>query len=284
MNVIEINIGDRRYPKQLMRIQSPPKKLYCAGDISLLDSRCVCVVGSRKTSEYGRWAAGKTAERLAFHGITVVSGLAMGIDTCAHKGALDVHGKTIAVLGCGIDIPYPWANRELKERIIREGLVITEYPPGRQATKYTFPQRNRIISGLSECGVVAEAGLNSGALITAEMVDAQSDQVFVIPGNINSASSIGSNMLLRDGAVPLVVIDDILEYLGIERREEAGRMKYLGSDEKKVFEALQSGGEMTIDSISEAVREGAGKVTGIVTVLEMKGLVYTALGKVFIAK
>lgn len=284
MNIIEVNINDTAYPEFLRNIKAPPKKLYCVGNVDLLKTRCVCVVGSRKTTEYGKWAAEKVAEKLVAHGVTVVSGLALGIDTAAHGGAMKGSGSTIAVLGCGINIQYPWANRELRKAINEKGLVVSEYEPNRTPEKFTFPQRNRIIAGLSECAVVVEAGLNSGALITAELVSSQGKDVYVVPSNINSASGMGGNMLLRDGAIPLVVIDDLIEYLHLEKKDDIDILKYLGNDEKKIFSILAKGGEQSIDELSLITKISSGKVNGIVTVLEMKGLVYTALGKVFIAK
>ncbi|MGI6721778.1 MAG: DNA-processing protein DprA [Anaerovoracaceae bacterium] len=193
-------------------------------------------------------------------------------------------GPTIAVLGCGLDVPYPWANRNLKESIIREGLVISEYEEGTQPVKYTFPVRNRIISGLAECGVVVEARLNSGALITAENLNTQGKDVYLVPGNINSASSMGSNGLLRDGATLLTAVDEILDYMHIKKKEDPGIIASMGEHEKAVYRALLDGREMTIGELSQALRLGPSRVNGIVTILEMKGLVYTSLGKVFIAK
>ena len=278
-----IDISDERYPARLRRINRPPARLYCMGNTELLRRRCVCMVGSRKTTEYGRRTAEKIARRLSAHGITVVSGLALGIDAASHRGALKGSGSTIAVLGCGIDIPYPWANRFLKEEIVKQGLLISEYPLGTQATRYTFPQRNRIIAGISECGILTEAGLNSGALITAEHLAEQGKDVMVVPGNINSPCSIGSNMLLRDGAIPLVVVDDALDYLSVPRQTDEEVCRNLDADERKIIDLLSASGEMTVDEISAALKIGTAAVAGLVTVLEMKGLIYSALGKIFVA-
>ncbi len=275
---------DSDFPALLKKIAQPPKQLFYIGNIELTETLCVSIVGSRKCTEYGRWAASRLAERLGEHGVTVVSGMAMGIDSAAHRGAIKGNGKTIAVLGSGADICFPSSNKRLKQIIEEDGLVITEYPPGTRPSRYTFPQRNRIISGLSVATVIAEAGLNSGALITAGLADEQGRALYAIPGNINSIYSIGGNALIRDGVQPLVVLDDILKDLDIKRHEGVDEKWSLGEDEKKILSVIEKGGEVTYDHISERAGLPAGDVSGIVTVLEMKGLVYTALGKIFVAK
>lgn len=279
-----IRIGDPDYPPQLAGITEPPRQLYCRGNISLLKSLCVAVVGSRKLSSYGTWAARAVSRKLAGAGVTVVSGMARGADTCAHKGALEEGGNTIAVLGCGLDVTYPASNRSLKEEIAGRGLLVTEYPCGYPATKYTFPRRNRIISGLSCATVIAEAGNNSGSLITAGFAADQGRNVYVIPANINDPSALGGNMLIRDGAMPLVILDDLLEDLGVKRCVAEESVNGLGNDEKKVMQFVMENGEITADEICSKLRMPPGRVNGILTVLEMKGLVCSALGKIFLAK
>lgn len=282
--MIIINKEEPGYPALLKEIKEPPEKLYCIGDVSLLESLCVAVVGSRKFSEYGRWAAIEVSKRLAGAGVTVVSGMAMGVDTCAHKGALMAGGKTIAVMGCGLDITYPAANRDLKRQIANEGLLVSEYPPGRPATRFTFPERNRIISGLSRATVLAEAGNNSGSLITAEFAMAQGRSVYVIPANVNNPNALGGNMLLRDGAMPLVILDDILWDLGVIPKIKEETLTGLGSEEKKVVELIAASGEIMRDEISRGLMMPPERVNGILTILEMKGLIQAALGKIFLAK
>ena len=178
----EIKMESEDYPLLLRQIQKPPKLLYAIGDISILKQKCVAVVGARKASSYGKWAARNIGKRLAEYGVAVVSGLAYGCDAEAHLGALDAGGRTVAVMGCGIDICYPAANRQLRRRIAENGLIISEYPPGTQPRPYMFPQRNRIISGLCEAVAVAEAGLSSGSLITASCAAEQGRLVFAVPG------------------------------------------------------------------------------------------------------
>ena len=208
-NIRIIKKEDKAYPELLRNIKDPPKELYCIGDIRLLAGKKLAVVGSRKCSEYGRTTAMRIGETAARNNVTVVSGMAKGIDRFAHLGALKAGGKTIAVLGCGVNICYPKENRELYERIASQGLLISELPPDTPPAPYTFPQRNRIISGLSEAVTVVEAGTGSGALITAESAASQGRDVFAVPGNINSQYSLGTNKLLTDGATPIAVIDDI---------------------------------------------------------------------------
>lgn len=279
-----IDMDDARYPEVLKGIKDPPEKLYCMGDAGLLATRCTAVVGSRKFSENGKRTAYDIGKAAAGAGLTVVSGMARGIDTFAHEGALAAGGKTIAVLGTGIDMCYPAANRDLKGRIAHDGLVISELAPGRPASKYTFPRRNRIISGLSEAVVVCEAGLNSGSLITAGLAEEQGRDVYAVPGSIYNPCAIGSNMLLRDGAMPLVVIDDLLHDLGISPMRGASDAEDMGDDEKRIYEVLSAGGEKSVDEICRAVSLAPETVSGIVTVMEMKGIVWTALGKIFLAK
>lgn len=279
-----IQLGEPGYPLLLPLIPDPPKQLYYYGDLSLSKMRCVSVVGSRKTTEYGRWAAFTLAQRLAEHDIVVVSGLAAGIDACSHAGALKANGKTIAVLGCGIDLCYPSSNRELKEQIKNSGLILSEYPPGHPAAIYTFPRRNRIISGISEATVIAAAGLHSGALITAELAVEQGRTVYTLPGNINNAYHLGSNKLIKDGATPLVVLDDLLEELGIQPIERKEMLTNLSSDEQALIGQLIGEGEQTVDQLCKSLAKPPSHVNGLVTVLEMKGIIHTSMGKIFVAK
>lgn len=283
MEIKKVYINEELYPRLLKEIKEPPNPLYYVGNLRLADQRCIAIVGSRKATEYGHWAAEKLARRLAECGVTVVSGMAKGIDTCAHKGALSA-GGTIAVLGCGIDICYPASNRQLRKEIASAGLIVSEYPEGTNPTRYTFPRRNRIISGLSEATVVVQAGNNSGALITAELAADQGRAVYAVPGNINSAYNLGNNKLIRDGAMPLVVLEDILEDLQICAAKTEDLEKNLGQDELLIFSLLKQRGEMTADQLCAASKRSPAFVGGIVTVLEMKGVICTSLGKIFIAK
>ena len=280
-----LKISDALYPPLLREIKNPPQLLYCAGDLSLLKTRCVAVVGSRKITAYGRRIAAKVAGRLAACGVTVVSGMAIGIDGISYRSALDAGGKTIAVLGNGLDVMYPAANRDLKKDILRTGLLLSEYPPGTRGTKFTFPQRNRIISGLSEATVVIEAGLNSGSLITAALANEQGRPVYGVPGNIDNVTSLGVNMLIRDGAQPLIAADDLLADLQVDRSAVVQQelKSVTGAEEQQILALLARGSEVTVDQLAAMTGLTAGRINGLVSVLEMKGLVMTALGRVFLA-
>lgn len=279
-----ITPGHAKYPAILKEIKDYPKELYYIGNIDILDKRCAAIVGSRNTNQYGRWAAVSMAEKLASHDVTVVSGMARGIDTCAHKGALKAGGRTIAVLGCGVDICYPKENHGLKKQIEEEGLIISEYPPGIEPMPYYFPQRNRIISGLSEITVVVQARNDSGSLITAELAAEQGREVCAVPGNIDSQYSLGSNKLIKDGAIPVINTGDVLEAMGIGTMNEETVAKLLSDTEMKIFSMIAEHGEMIVDDICCILEKPPAYVSSIITVMELKGVVSTALGKIFIAK
>lgn len=258
--------------------------MYCRGNLSLFNTRAVAIVGSRKCTDYGRWVAETLARQMALNDVTVVSGMAEGIDSSAHKGALAAGGNTIAVFGNGADICYPIINRELYTRIKHQGLIVSEYADGTKPERYTFPQRNRIISGLCEVTVVVEAGLKSGSLITAELAITQGRDVFAVPGNINRNSSFGCNKLIADGANILVTMDDVMAYMGIEIKCVEQNYDQLSDLERKIIGNIRSHSEITIDMLAERMAVPASRMLGIVTVLEMKGFVKTASGKIFIEK
>ena len=211
-----VTICDTVYPDRLRNIADCPLVLYIKGEFGIIDNLpLISVVGPRKISDFGRKAAFSLAKRLGRAGMVVVSGAALGADTCAHKGALAAKTKTIAVLGCGICYDYLPENRSLREEISKNGCLISEHPPYAPATKYSFPVRNRIISALSLGTVVIEASLKSGSLITARLANEQGRDVFVIPGNPTLDNYKGSNALLRDGAIPLLNATDIFnQYIG----------------------------------------------------------------------
>ena len=276
--------GQPQYPALLKEIKEYPRTLYYIGDLSLLQNRTAAVVGSRKTTQYGRRTAFLISKRLSERNVAVISGMAKGIDTCAHQGALKGGSGTVAVMGCGVNVCYPASNFELKAEIERKGLVISEYPPECQPRKYWFPRRNRIISGLSEITIVVQAGNNSGALITAELAAEQGREVYVVPGNIDSEYNWGSNKLLKDGAVPLITSEDALEVMGVKTMSPEEARCILGKTENIIYSMLESQGEMTVDEICDKMGKPADYIGGIVTVMEMKGIVFSNLGKIFIAK
>lgn len=279
-----VTIMEEEYPPLLREINNPPEMLYYIGDLSLTYGICISVVGTRKPTPYGRWAGAAMGKILGESGVVTVSGLADGVDTLAHRGAIRGGGKTIAVLGTGPDTCFPGKNLEIMKQIAKEGLVLSEYAPGVHGSRFTFPARNRIISGLSIATVIVEAGLSSGSLITAERAAEQGREVYGIPGNINNIYSIGTNKLIQDGAKPLIVLENLLEDLGISKGLIDTRKEGLSDTEKNLFNFIETGGETTVDELVGALQIGAGTINGLVTVLEMKGMVYTSMGKIFVAK
>lgn len=214
MKIEEINIEDERYPNKLRNIYDPPKKLYVLGNGEILKNKGIAIVGSRKATDYGRKVTLKISTELVNKEINIISGLAIGIDSYAHMGAVIASGKgkTIAVLGSGIDVIYPHQNIELARKIVNSGgCIVSEYPLGTKPSKLNFPQRNRIISGLSDGVVVVEASEKSGSLITAEFGIEQGKEIFAVPGNIDNSLSKGTNKLIQDGAKMILSSKDILE-------------------------------------------------------------------------
>ena len=222
------------YPPLLGRTSRPPPLLYSYGRWQEDDQMAIAIVGSRRCTFYGQEVALRLGRELAGLGFTIVSGLALGIDTCAHRGALQANGRTVAVLGCGLNIDYPFRNRDLRDRIASSGLVISEFPLDTNPLPRNFPQRNRIISGLSLGTVVVEAPLKSGALITANYALEQNREVFAVPGNIGSPYSVGCHRLIQDGAKLVETVADILEELAVG---PVGRQA--GVEEKKPILSLQ---------------------------------------------
>lgn len=208
-----INILDDNYPDKLKNIYAPPITIFAKGDISLLNSKSIAIVGSREPSKYGIYVAEKFSTELSKEDITIISGLARGIDTFAHIGALSSFGKTIAVLGSGIDVVYPKENAKYYKEISEKGLIISEYIVGTAPESKNFPQRNRIISGLSDGVLVVEARKNSGTMITTDFALEQGKELYVIPGNITSNLSAGTNNLIKEGAKLVTDVYEILEDL-----------------------------------------------------------------------
>lgn len=211
--VIKIDLDSKWYPEKLKNISCPPKQLFCLGNLELMNRKSIAIIGSRNCSNYGKRATFDFSVGLAKNDACVVSGLARGIDAFAHSGCLSVGGKTIAVLGSGLDVIYPKENSQLYHDIIaNDGLIVSEYPLGTKALKQNFPARNRIISGLSDSVLVVEARKNSGTNITVDFALEQGKDVFVIPGNIYSKTSDGTNYLITEGAIPVLSYKDILRY------------------------------------------------------------------------
>ena len=211
-DIKKLEITDKEYPEKLKEIYDPPKKLYVKGDISILNKKSIAIVGTRMCSNYGRKIAKQLSYEIAQRGIITISGLARGIDTFAHIGTINAKEKTIAVLGCGIDIIYPPENKYLADEILKNGgAIITEYDIGEKPLGTNFPKRNRIISGLSDGVIVVEAQKRSGTFITVDFALEQGKEVYVVPGNIDSKTSTGTNELIKQGAKLITEPEDILE-------------------------------------------------------------------------
>lgn len=277
------------YPPLLKSIYDPPPVLYCMGQPIPQDRPAIAVVGSRRSSEYGRMAARRMACRLTQAGVAVISGMARGIDTMAHKGALDPeNGYTAAVLGCGVDYIYPPENKALYEEILERGSIISEYPPGTIPSAGNFPARNRIISGLAYGTLVIEAGLKSGALITVDFALEQGREVYAMPGNINSPYSKGTNKLLKEGAKMITSVDDILEDLDIatklgtpavNSRSEA-QAPVLDFFETLVYNALEDG-QKGLEDLIRITNMPPGQLNAVLTLMEIKGIIKQIPGKIF---
>jgi DNA processing protein len=283
--------SDENYPASLREIYDPPLVLYVKGDLTAKDKSAVAMVGSRQTTHYGIETARKLAYQLAYVGVTVVSGGARGIDTAAHQGALSAKGRTIAVLGTGINLIFPTENVELFERIAANGAVITQFPFNRPADKQSFPIRNRIVAGMTLGTVVVEANLSSGALITANFATEYGRQVFAVPGRIDSPRSKGCHDLIKKGAKLCEGAEDILsefEYLfpASNRRPSPGETGVLpalelSENEKLVYDAL-SREEMSTDEVIRKCGLPSSAVSVALFGLEMKRVVKQLPGKLFV--
>jgi DNA processing protein len=282
---------DGAYPPMLKEIASPPLVLYVKGKLDEREKRCVGIVGSRNTTYYGREAAQRLAIQLTHCGLTVVSGGARGIDTAAHEGALKIKGRTVCVLGCGLDVVYPPENKKLFEQIAETGAVVSEFPFGTKPDKQTFPMRNRIVSGISLGLLVVEAGMTSGALITAQMALEQGRQVFAVPGRIDSPLSKGTHRLIKEGAKLVEDAEDILaefEYLFARRSPKTSPLAAgtnpatnLNETENKVY-ALVRDDEVVLDELIQASGLTSAQVSATLLALEMKKLVRQLPGKRFV--
>jgi len=278
-----IGFQETLYPPNLLTIFDPPFILYVRGKLKKEDVNAIAIVGTRRATTYGKLTARRLARDLAKEGITIISGMARGIDTAAHWGALEAGGRTIAVLGCGVDVVYPPENRRLMEEIIKNGAVISEFPLKSIPDAFHFPQRNRIISGLSKGVAVVEAPLKSGALITVNFALEQGREVFAVPGNISSPNSQGTNRLIKEGAKLVETMEDILEELNFPLiRKENGRENNLSlsPEERKIFDLLKEK-PLHIDSLVKLSNLSASEVGGSLMRLEIKGLVRELPGKIF---
>jgi len=279
---------DEAYPALLREIFDPPHVLYVAGDTEILSAPAVAVVGARRPTPFGRAVAERLARDLAARGLVVVSGMATGIDSLAHWGAL-LAGRTVAVLGSGFDEIYPKENKELFRKIAATGAVVTEFPPDARPLGYRFPLRNRVISGLTLGVVVVEATRRSGSLITARLSLEQNREVMAVPGNITSALSSGTNWLIKTGAKLVETWEDVVEELPTPLRERLLSSKKdgreappeLSPEEKIIFDGLKTDALTHIDDLVETTDVSVSEVLTRLLSLELKGLVRQAPGKCF---
>jgi len=283
-----ITASDPLYPPLLKEIHNPPLVLYVWGELAESDRHAISIVGSRKTSHYGLECAKKFGYQLAYAGLTVVSGLARGIDSAAHQGALAAKGRTIAVIGSGLMDLYPPENMALAEKIAESGAVVSEFPMTFPPSKETFPQRNRIVSGWSDGVLVVEAGLRSGALITANQAGEQGRSVYAVPGPIDRPGfSAGPNRLIQQGAKLVMGAEDILEDLQVLLPEKLplestpARVVKLDGDERTIYEAIGDR-ETPLDDIIEKTSLPAALVSSTLLALEFRKLVKQLPGRHFV--
>lgn len=287
MDISVWDSGVATFPASLAAVQSPPKRLYSIGERRVLDAPVVAIVGTRKPTDYGSRIAARLSRALAEAGACVVSGMAFGIDAVVHKAALEVGGRTVAVLGTAIDRPYPAAHRGLYKEIGRRGLVISESAPGAEAFKGCFPRRNRIIAGLSKLVIVVEADMKSGSLITAQFALDAGLSVAAVPGCIDSPNSAGANLLLRDGAHVIASIGDALSLAGLGSSDssrdgifggassstESEQLSFSLSESERAVYGCVGGDGLEVDAIMSATKMSVNRCLAVITTLELKGLV-----------
>ncbi len=266
---------DEAYPRLLRPIPGAPPVLYVRGSLTQADEWAVAVVGTRHATSYGHEAAAALAGDLARHRITIVSGLARGIDGIAHRAALEAGGRTIAVLGCGVDVVYPPEHRRLASEIAERGALVSDYPLGTQPEARNFPPRNRIISGLSLGVLVVEGAADSGSMITAEYALEQGRDVFAVPGSIFAARSQGTNRLIQEGAKMVTSAQDILEELNLTQASQQMEVRTLLPDNPTEAAILDELGAEArhVDEIVRAVRLPTAEVTAALAMMELKGMV-----------
>lgn len=267
--------GEEGYPERLLDAPHPPRVLWAHGDLSLLDRPCVAIVGTRRATAYAERVARELGRVLALAGATVVSGLARGVDACAHRGALDVEGATVAVLGTGLDVVFPRAHADLQRTIAERGLLLSELEPGDPAHGGSFPERNRIIAALCSATIVVEGGEKSGALITARDALDMGRNVGAVPGPIDVPQSLGSNRLLADGAAVIASMADALTLAGLVAPLRVSALPEHGA-ERRLWDALAVG-PADLDTLctraSLPAHEGLAAASG----LEMRGMIECAL-------
>ncbi len=286
-NLKIITFFDKNYPPALKEIPGFPIVLYVLGDITADDDLAIGIVGSRRASFYGLSSAEKFAAELSIQGITIVSGMARGVDTCAHRGALKVGGRTIAVMGSGFSHIYPPENEDLAKKISLSGAVISEFPMETEPLPHNFPRRNRLISGLSSGILITEAARNSGALITADFALEQGREVFALPGRIDSNGSTGANALLKQGAKLVTCCQDILEEMNLIKSETKKQENLVnkqaaacGKDEGMLYDCIGQQA-VAIDELIEKTSLSSSQVLSLILKLQFKKLIKELPGKQF---
>lgn len=269
---------DDAYPRRLREIPKPPPVLYIRGTYTLEDEWAVSIVGTRRVTSYGKQVTRDLASFLARNGITVISGMARGIDAIAHETAIEAGGRSLAILGCGVDTIYPPENRQIGERMIRQGALISDYAPGVPPDAKNFPPRNRIISGLGLATVVVEAGERSGALITASFAAEQGREVFAVPGPIYAPQSRGTNGLIQQGAQPFLSPEELLELLNLEMVDEqkTARNDLIAEPFELEILSFIRDEPLHVDELCLLCEEPVEKVTSTLTIMELKGMVRQA--------
>lgn len=275
-----ISFESDEFPDSLRIIKDPPRILFCIGDLALLKNPAVAVVGTRRTSAYGRWIAREIGKTVASCGITHVSGMAEGIDSVGHAAVLENGGKSIAVLGTGVDVCFPYSSKKIYEELKEKGLIISEYVPGTSGYPANFPERNRLISALAVKVVIVEGALKSGSLITARIALEQGKDIYAVPGNINQPNSIGPNLLISDGAVPIADPNEIAETLGIGSIKKYLAQAKLKGREKELYELVRADGEIAIDSVCRKMTCATDVLISTLTALELEGLVESSGGMI----
>ncbi|MFA4905473.1 MAG: DNA-processing protein DprA [Candidatus Margulisiibacteriota bacterium] len=283
-----LTLEDEVYPSNLKNIYAPPPVLYIKGELLKGDEKALAIVGTRRASSYGLEVAKRLGFELAGLGITIVSGLASGIDTAAHKGALEAKGRTLAIFGCGVDMIFPAENRELAKEIESSGACVSEFPMGTRTEKGNFPRRNRIISGLSLGTIVVEGNYDSGAMITAKDALEQGREVFAVPGNVEADQSKGPHWLIKQGAKLVESVEDVLSELEhilgpykIRPRIKGQKdLSGLSGDEKRIVEALASE-PRHIDQLANVLNMEVSNVSSLLMMLELKSFIKSLPGKFY---
>ncbi len=271
-----VSVSEPEYPEKLKNISDPPPFLYFKGSLDIFDGPSLAIVGSRRPTDYGRRMASRLAGELASTGVLIVSGLAFGIDAIAHQAALEAGAKTAAVFGCGLDYIYPPAHSTLASRIIESGCLLSEFPKGTRPERFNFPVRNRIISGLTDGVLVVEAAERSGALVTANLALEQGREVMAIPGSIESKSSFGPNDLIKQGAVPITSIEDIMANFGWHKSEVLSRpdrdLSVLNTNERAIFSHI-SVQPVHVDELGRKSGLSPPRMSELLLNLEIKGFI-----------